>query len=263
MKASPIQVIAVAGACRSLGAARQDVQQTVEHLAERLPRVPGEHRSPSCPGRNWLSAIRAAAQGRRHVQDGLAFLQAAASTLDEMTILLDRASDLARTARSLDASEIERSHQDAAFQSLLDGLDQVLARAEFNGERLFTSVPLQIPLGKAGTLAISLGNLVAGLSGDLKSAPGTRTVLQGILEDRNTVAQVRAELGSSALRLTALADALGVEVENLSVAQSQVRDAFLANEVLNLAKLQILNQRDTSPLRHAAGDGGEIFDLIR
>lgn len=263
MKASPLQVIAAAGACRSLGAAREDVQHTVEHLADTLSGTPGAHRPAPSPGRNWLPAIRAAAQGRRHAQDGLAFLQAAASTLDEMTILLDRANTLAQTALSFDVSEIERNHQDAAFQSLLDGLGQVLVRADFNGEPLFTSVPLQIPLGKAGILEISLGSFVAGLSGDLKSAPGTRAVLQGILEDRNAIAQVRADLEGNTLRLTALADALGVEVENLSVAQSQVRDAFLANEVLNLAKLQILNQRDTSPLRHAVGDGGEIFDLIR
>jgi len=79
----------------------------------------------------------------------------------------------------------------------------------------------------------------------------------------DSVSTVRASLGASMQQLTSVSNSLGIQVENFTAAYSQIRDANIADEVVNLTKYQILNQSGTSALSQANQAQQQILSLLR
>lgn len=259
---SLLQKIPAMGARRTLGGTSPGVHQTIHYLAS--GHTPRELSSAAfAVGPIWGGAMRGALQGRRHAKDGLAFLRVAAAAVEEASLLLDRAGALAQQAQSPTASEIDRSNQDAAYQSILAILDTMPAGSRFNGECIFGETPIHIPLGEAGGLDIQLGILDLTLVGDLRSASSAQLALEHIGSLRATLTRLRAGLESGTQRLTALANTFGVQGQNLAAAQSQMRDAQLADGVVNLTKFQILNHSGSSPLGATPFEACSLLALLQ
>ena len=64
-------------------------------------------------------------------------------------------------------------------------------------------------------------------------------------------------------QLTSVSNSLGIQVENFTAAFSQIRDANIADEIVNLTKFQILNQSGTSALSQANQSSQQILALLR
>lgn len=86
------------------------------------------------------------------------------------------------------------------------------------------------------------------------------TQLGGALDQ---VSNLRATLGASMQQLNAISNSLGIQVENYTSAFSQIRDAQVAEEVVNLTKFQILNQSGTRALGHANAAQQSLLALLR
>jgi len=91
-------------------------------------------------------------------------------------------------------------------------------------------------------------------------AAATATKLTAALD---SVSNVRASLGASMQQLGAVGNALGIQVENFTAAYSQIMDANIADEVVNLSKFQILNQSGTNALSQANSAQQQILALLR
>jgi len=79
----------------------------------------------------------------------------------------------------------------------------------------------------------------------------------------DSVSAVRASIGAAQQQLTAISNSLGIQVENFTSAYSQIRDANIADEVVNLTKFQILSQSGTSALSSANQSQQQILALLR
>jgi flagellin len=115
----------------------------------------------------------------------------------------------------------------------------------------FTSVTLNTD---ASSISSALGNLT--------TAPGAATAQSGVLGALAAVSNLRATLGASEQQLTSVSNSLGIQVENFTSAYSQIRDANLADEVVNLTRFQVLQQSGTSALAQANQSSKSILSLI-
>lgn len=261
--ASLLHKIPALDARRALGETAEGIHWTVQRLALGLPpQGPLSGAIPLESMNSWSRAIHMSKQGRRHAKDGVAFLRASVVALNELSKLLERACGLADQAQSPDVSDVERSNQDAAYQSIRVVLEQAVQETGFNGEPLFGPGCLHVSLDGGNAIDLDLGALHLELMGDLRSIAGAKGMNQRLTEAQKALTRRRASTEVGLVRLAALANELGVQGENFAVAQSQLRDIQLADSAVNLAKFQILNHSGHSPLGNTAEESAVLVSLL-
>jgi flagellin len=97
-------------------------------------------------------------------------------------------------------------------------------------------------------------------SGTDASASGELTNVKTSLQ---AVSTQRAQIGASQQTLTSYASILGVQSQNLTAAASQITDANVADEVVNLSKFQILNQAGISALGKSNQSAQSVLALLQ
>lgn len=262
--ASILNNVSALGASRQLSATSMGMQQTIERLTtgRRINRASDDAAGLGIS--NKLGAdIRVASQGKRNANDGVSFLQVADGVLDEVTNLLTRASELAEQAKTGTISNTNRANIDAEFQNIATTINDIKEKTVFNGASVFTASAVNVSVGAFSAINVTAGALSATLSGDLTSAANASTAAGTINTAIEAVSTQRASIGANMQRLTATSNALGIQVENFTAAFSQIRDANVADEVVNLTKFQILNQSGTSALSQANQAQQGILGLLR
>src|SRR5690606_7541016 len=97
---------------------------------------------------------------------------------------------------------------------------------------------------------------------DISSKDGSQTSLSAIDSAIQQVSSQRAVLGSLQNRLTSTSNNLQTYVENMSAANSRIRDVDYADETAKQARHQILNAAGTSVLAQANMNGQNALKLI-
>jgi flagellin len=256
--ASILNNVAALGASRQLGITNAGLNKTIERLTtgRRINRASDDAAGLGISNRIGAD-IRIAGQARRNANDGVSFLQVADGVLDEATNLLTRAAELTQQADTgtVDANGVAAI--DLEYKAIKATLDD-LVKAKFNGSAVFSATATSVALGsdfaaldvKTGTMTFTLG---ATAKGDAAK----------VTADLKTVSDARASIGANMQTLTSYGNALGIQVENLTAAYSQIRDANVADEVVNLSKFQVLNQSGISALSQANQSSQSILALLR
>jgi flagellin len=222
---------------------------------------------------NKLNAdIRIAGQGARNANDGISYLQVADGVLSEATNLLTRAAELAQQAQTGTISDSNRANIDAEFQNIIKTIADIGQSTKFNGSTVFTSSTVSVAVGGFTSIGLTVGSISTSSSVALGMTAGTTSLSTAssassaasiISAAIDSVSTVRASLGASMQQLTSVSNSLGIQVENFTAAYSQIRDANIADEVVNLTKFQILNQSGTSALSQANQASQQILALLR
>jgi len=97
----------------------------------------------------------------------------------------------------------------------------------------------------------------------LSTAAGASAAADLITSAIDSVSTVRASIGAAMQQLTSVSNSLGIQVENFTSAESQIMDANISDEVVNLTKYQILTQSGTSALGQANQASQSILQLLR
>jgi len=271
--ASILNNVAAIGASRQLGITGSGLQQTIERLTtgKRINRASDDAAGLGIS--NKLGAdIRVASQAKRNANDGVSYLQVADGVLDEVTNLLTRASELAQQAQTGTISDSNRTNIDAEFQNIIKTIGDIGQNTKFNGASVFSSTAISVAVGGFSNVTITVGTISSSTTAALGLTAGTQTLTSTtsasaaatlIASALDSVSTVRASLGASMQQLTSVSNSLGIQVENFTAAYSQIRDANIADEVVNLTKYQILNQSGTSALSQANQSQQQILALLR
>ncbi len=260
---SILNTVAVLGANRQLGAPSKGLQKTIERLSSGASDA-----SASLTIDNKLSVdVRLAAQGRRNASDGISILQTANDALGEVTDLLARAAELAQQA-SGDASGADggpgKTALDAEFQGIVKTLGDLEANTQFNSAKIFGGADLSVAVGGDTNVAVTVGTFNSLTSTDsLTTAAAAKTTADKIATALESVSALRDSLSANQQRLQTVSNSLGIQVENLTAANSPIRDANMADEVVNLSKFQILNQSGISALSQANTSSQSILALLK
>jgi len=263
--------VAALGASRQLGITNKELERTIERLTtgRRINRASDDAAGLGIS--NKLGAdIRIAGQGKRNANDGISYLQVADGVLDEVTNLMTRAAELSEQAKTGTISDTNRINIDAEFQNIMKTVIDIGQNTKFNGQNIF-GIAATVSVGTFSAIGISVAQLSTATTAlgltlgtdTLATAAGASAAANLILSALDSVSNARASLGAAQQQLSSVSNALGIQVENFTAAYSQIRDANVSDEVVNLTKFQILNQSGTSALGQANQAAQSILALLR
>jgi len=229
------------------------------------------------------SDIRALRQAVRNAHDGVSLVNIAEGALNEQSSMLIRLRELSSQAATGTVGSTERATIQLEFNALRNEIDRISSTTAFNGQNLVDG-SLASSVSSANQILIQVGtdnsvnsriNLnkdidlqavtVSALSIDslsVTSANGALTALDSINTAIASVAATRGKVGAVQNRLARTISNISISVENLQAAESQIRDADIAEEVALLTRNQIMVQASTAMVGQANLIPQSILQLL-
>lgn len=219
--------------------------------------------------------VRSSQQANRNANDGISLVQTAEGGLNETSSLLARMKELAIQAATDTLGDKERSFVQMEYEGLKSELERISRNTEFNGKKLLdgsgSNLDFQVGVGSVGKedyISYNSGSLNSGMEslgvGQARVASKAQaqesiTIIEGAI---NKVSSHRSTLGSIQNRLLTSSNNLMLYNENMSAANSRIRDVDFAMETANLAKNSILNDAGSAVLTQANNDPKTALKLL-
>lgn len=213
---------------------------------------------------NLRAQLRGMKQANRNANDGVSMVQVAEGGLSEIGNMLIRMRELAVQAASDTVGDRERTFTEAEFQQIKSEIQRVSEVTEFNSTSLLngTAGLIEFQVGvyndpfndriSFDASAASASTTALGIAAEsVGSKLGAQSTLEVIDEAILRVNSMRANFGAIQNRLIATINNLNVAHENISAANSRIRDTDIAEESAELAKRNILMQSGVSVLGQA------------
>jgi len=256
--------VASLNAQRNLTNTTMKLNKSLERLSSglRINRA-GDDAAGLAISENLKSDIRAYEQSSRNAADGISMIQVAEGALGEVSDILIRMRELAQQASNETLGASERGYLDAEFQALSSEIDRVSDNTEFNGTMLLDgtgAADLELQVGLTATDIITVDfssdTDATGLgigSDDLTGADNTNSqaAIANIEAAISDLSGYRAGFGAAQNRLESVIRSVNNSVENLSAANSRIRDVDIAAETSSMTSSQILQQAGVSVLMQA------------
>lgn len=219
--------------------------------------------------------IRGLRQAKRNALDGVSLIQVSEGGLNEISNILIRLRELSIQAASDTIGDTERSLADREFQSLKQEIDRIANVTNFSGTPLLN--------GKAGIFEIQVGihnnpildRIVYNgeradasldalkLGGEsIATKQGSQLSLAVIDDSLIRINSIRADLGAMQNRLQSTINNISIYDENLSSANSRIRDTDVAEEVSEMTKNNILMQAGIAVLGQANQTNSAAIKLL-
>lgn len=208
--------------------------------------------------------IRSMKQATRNANDGISLVQVAEGAMNEVSNILIRLRELSIQSSSDTIGNTERGFINKEVQALKQEIDRIAAGTEYNGTKLLdgSSPQLDIQVGiyndkKNDRFEFDSKGLVTNLEvlGIADVDTTNKQVSQanmGMLDFAiNKVNENRSSLGALQNRLGSTINNLQIYHENLSAANSRIRDTDIAEETSELTKANILTNANVSVLGQA------------
>lgn len=213
---------------------------------------------------NLKGQIRGMRQANRNANDGISLVQVAEGSLNEVSNMLIRLRELGVQAASDTVGDTERKFTDVEYQQLKSEIQRVTEATKYNGYDLLNGtggmIDIQVGVnndpfqdrisfnsGAANSSLEALGLTAEGVS----TKEGAQASLAVIDQALTSVNAIRANFGALQNRLVSTSNNLLVADENLSAANSRIRDADIAAETSEMARNNILLQAGVSVLGQA------------
>ena len=230
------------------------------------------------------SDIRALRQAIRNANDGVSLINVTEGALNEQSGILIRLRELASQAATGTVGSTERATIQLEFTALRNELDRIAQTTEFNGQKLVdgslassvastSHILVQVGLDSTSHSRINLNTEVAleamtstGLSIhqlSVTSADAALTALEQMNTSIGMITQGRGKIGAVQNRLIRTISTISIAVENLSAAESAIRDADIAEEVALLTRNQILVQAATAMVGQANLIPQSVLQLLQ
>ncbi len=269
--------VASLNAQRNLRGTRLGMQQSLERLSsgQRINRA-GDDAAGLAISENLKAQIRGLGQAERNAEDGISLVQIAEGALGEVSNILIRLRELAVQAASDTIGATERKFLNVEFEQLTSEVDRIANSTEFNRVPLLngTGAVFDIQIGtrndpisdrltfdasSADVNVAALGLNLASVADKISAQNSLSSIDQAIV----SVSGIRADFGALQNRLQSTINNIATSVENLSAANSRVRDTDIASETANLTKQNILMTAGTSVLAQANSSTQSALSLIQ
>ena len=218
------------------------------------------------------SQIRGLDQAESNAQDGISLIQTAEGALQQTTDILQRMRELVVKAENTGVlSDKDQDAIQVEVTALTDEIDRIAESTSFNGKKLLdgTATSLKFKIGANTNTGDTLDIAISGMSStslsvtglDVKTSPSD--ALTAIDNAIITVSSQRAQLGAVQNRMEYAIENLSTTAENLTNAESRIRDVDMAEEMVKYSKDSILQQAGQSMLAQANQATQGILSLIR
>ena len=216
-------------------------------------------------------------QAKRNAQDGISLVQTAEGALNESHSILERMRDLTVQGKNGTLTDEDRESINKELSALHSELGRIAETTEFNTQNLLgstaakgASFTFQIGANQGQTLTVTIGNMsgvsLLGAADKFtlgKAGANADKLLGSIDKAIKTVSDQRATLGAVQNRLEHTINNLTATNENLSEANSRIRDVDMAEEMMTFTKSNILSQAATSMLAQANAMPNSVLNLLQ
>lgn len=219
--------------------------------------------------------IRSMKQADRNANDGISMIQTAEGGLNEVSSILTRMRELAIQTASDTVGDSERNMTNMEYQNLKQELDRISQVTEFNGKKLLdgNGKRFEFQIGannnefqdRIGYDSAQVNSRIEDLGVselDVSTKEGSQASLANVDQAIERVSGYRSFLGAIQNRLVSTSNSLQVNVENISQANSRIRDVDYAEATAMQARTSILNSAGTSVLAQANANGQNALKLI-
>jgi flagellin len=204
--------------------------------------------------------IRGLNQAQRNAQDGISLIQTAEGAMNEVSDMLVRLKELAvqkanGTYQTEDVANIELE-----MDSLIEEIGNIETNTKFNGKEILdatSTFDIIISDDDQVSLTIDAGDISTASA--LTNASATADIEAAI----DAVNLERATLGAKQNRLEHTINNLGTTSENLTAAESRIRDTDMAKEMMEFTKNNILTQASQAMLAQANQQPQGVLQLLR
>jgi len=206
--------------------------------------------------------IRGIAMARNNAFNAGSAIQVSEGGLNEINNILIRLRELGIQSASDNIGDQERGYLNEEAKQLIEESDRIAQTTRFGDKRLLDGSGGEMEFhvgafgGEENVIKYSLStNARAGEIGidgiDVSEKSGARDALNTVDEALQKIGSMRANFGSIQSRLNATTSNLDIQYENLSAANSRIRDTDVAKETSEMASAQILQQSAVSVLAQA------------
>ena len=270
---------------RSLGVTQGDVTKSLEKLSSglRINRA-GDDASGLAVSEKLRSQVRGLQQAERNVQNGVSFIQTTEGYLQETQDILHRIRELAVQASNGIYTEEDRMQIQVEVSQLVDEVNRIASHAQFNGMNLLTGAFAaegaggtkvmqfqvganmdqneRVYIGAMTAQALGIVDEQAGYSIQLTDVDGANQAIGTVDSALRMVSRQRADLGAYQNRFETAAEGIAIAAENMQAAESRIRDANMASQVVDFTRGQILNQSGTAMLAQANVQTQSVLRLL-
>ncbi|AOV08511.1 flagellin [Sporosarcina ureilytica] len=264
--------IAALNTHRQLAFNNTNVGKSLEKLSSglRINRA-GDDAAGLAISEKMRAQIKGLDMAQKNAQDGISLIQTAEGALTETHSILQRMRELAvQSANDTNMSTIDRESMQEELDALIAEIDDITKRTEFNKQTLlsggFTGKKFHIGANTNQSINIQISGMAASdLSiGTLKisgqtSADGAIATLDTAI---NAVSTTRSKLGAIQNRLEHTINNLAASSENLTAAESRIRDVDMAKEMMEFTKNNILTQASQAMLAQAQQTPQGVLQLL-
>lgn len=260
---------------RQLGVNAGNLGKNVEKLSSgyRINRAADDAAGLSISER-MRAQIRGMEQASRNSQDGISLVQTAEGALQTVNNMLVRVKELATQAANGTYSatnDLKRINEE--LSELTKEIENIKDNTKFNGIKLLdgTAGTISLQIGQEASQVLGLNAASFNLSAvynavngwDLDTQVKATAVLSGIDAQINAVSSARSYLGANQNRLENTINNLNITSENLTAAESRIRDVDMAKEQMQFTKNNILTQAAQAMLAQANQLPQGVLQLLR
>ncbi|EJL22884.1 flagellin [Brevibacillus sp. BC25] len=261
---------------RQLGVNTGSLAKNVEKLSSgyRINRAADDAAGLSISER-MRAQIRGMEQASRNSQDGISLVQTAEGALQTVNNILVRVKELAtQSANGTYDSAADRNRLQEELSELSKEVTNIKDNTKFNGISLLdgnANKDIDLQIGQEASQVLTLDTSKFNLTSvatkvgawkiDTQSA--AKSVLKSIDAFINKVSAARSYLGANQNRLENTINNLNITAENLTAAESRIRDVDMAKEQMAFTKNNILTQASQAMLAQANQLPQGVLQLLR
>ena len=202
--------------------------------------------------------IRGLDQAARNSLDGISYIQTAEGALTEVSAMIIRMKELAVQRSNGTNNTEDIANIDLELDALGEEITNIYDSTKFNGIEVFkTDVDITVTQDAATKLTIGTAALTN--TTGLTSASDV-TAIEAAIDEVNLQ---RATYGSQQNRLEHTINNLSITSENLTAAESRIRDVDMAKEMVNFSKNNILQQAAQAMIAQANQQPQGVLQLLR
>ncbi len=269
--------IAAINSYRNLGTNQSALSKNLEKLSSgyKINRA-GDNAAGLAISESMRSQINGLNQAVSNANDAIGLIQTAEGALTETHSMLQRLTTLATQAANGTYNSVARGNIQVEVDRLLEEIDRIANYTDFNGIKPLTdtgkgavsAAKMTFQIGPSGseTITVSTGLMTsAGIKVDtinLEDITDANKAIDTINSAINKVSTYRAQLGAAQNRLEHTVNNLKVTSENITAAESRIRDTDMADEITAFTKNNILLQASQSMLAQSNSVPQSVLSLL-
>lgn len=266
---------------RTLGEKNGAIKGNIEKLSSGLRiNKAGDDASGLAVSEKLRSQIRGLNQAERNIMNGVSFIQTAEGYLQETQDILHRIRELSVQSANGIYSDEDRMQIQVEVSQLVDEVNRIASHAQFNGMNMLTGkfgqeaglgITFQVGANMDQNEKVFIGEMTAGALGIQGgqngtvsiSTPASANMAIGTVDTAlQVVSRERANLGAYQNRFEMAQVGVSIASENLQAAESLIRDADMASEMVDYVKNSILSQAGTAMLAQANTQPQTVLQLL-